>query len=69
MPSSEPMVMMPVPMLATTMPQALSALGSFGAGQGARADRSGRFLRLGLHLQPPLPVTVMKLGQKPLVQE
>ena len=68
MPSSEPMVITPVPPTpATTMPQALSATGRTGSGIGSSAVRSPFFSFLAFLSSPPSMVT--KLGQKPFTQE
>ena len=68
MPSSEPMVITPVPPTpATTMPQACSATGSTGSGMAGSTDRSPFFSFLGFLSWPPSMVT--KLGQKPFTQE
>ena len=68
MPSSEPMVITPVPPTpATTMPHAWVASGNTGSGMGGSKDRSPFFSFLGFLSCPPSTVT--KLGQKPLTQE
>ena len=68
MPSNWPMVMTPVPPTPpTTMPQAVSAMGRLGSGNGGIEARSPWVCFFGFFNCPPSTVT--KLGQKPLTQE